>query len=80
LSEKHTRERMCPLIDDCGKMVTESFFIHVCQRNFDQCPRYASHTKKLKSPIEWLVTVAVQTDSFHNRMRVIPVRRLKRDE
>jgi len=63
--------KICPLIDGCDKRVTESFFIHVCKGNFDQCPRYASHEKKLKRPIEWLVHAAVQTDSYGNRVKAI---------
>jgi len=72
--------KICPLIDGCDKMVTESFFIHVCQGNFDQCPRYAAHERMLKRPIEWLLQVAVQTDSYENRLKSIPVRRLLKSE
>jgi len=72
--------KICPLIGECDKKVTESFFIHVCQQNFDQCPRYASCKKKLKRPIDWLVEVAVQTDSYGNRLKSIPVRRFRADK
>ncbi len=65
------------MINGCHKKVTESFFIHVCQENYDQCVRYAAHRERLRRPIEWLVHVAVQTESYVNGLKATAEGHLK---